>query len=286
MDTEPGRAGDLADRSVRADADLLLGPAWHRFLSPHFDDVSISCGGTAALLAANDHAPEVCVIFAEGERPGPQTAFVAEQHRRWRLDAEGVIAGRRREETAAATILGTVPRFLTFPDAIYRGTRYLDDPHLFGDVAPDEAALPAEIASALGLDRPVDPAARVYAPLALGNHVDHQHLLRAGLDAARSGWDVWFYEDLPYGLDPATLATRLDSLERDGARLVPASSVDVSATWRQKIDAIMCYASQVPVIFRHVTTVPSRDQIDAAMRAYAEAMPGIPVERYWRLAPA
>jgi len=39
------------------------------------------------------------------------------------------------------------------------------------------------------------------------------------------------------------------------------------------------------VIFRHVTTVPSRDQIDAAMRAYAEAMPGIPVERYWRLAP-
>ncbi|MEJ7762371.1 MAG: PIG-L family deacetylase [Thermomicrobiales bacterium] len=264
--------------------DLFSGPSWHRFLSPHFDDVSISCGGSAASLAARDHAPEVCVVFAGGEQEGPQTAFVAEQHRRWRLDDEGVVPGRQREETSAATILGTVPRFLAFPDAIYRGERYLDDPHLFGDVAPDEADLPARVAAVLGLDRRPDPTARVYAPLALGNHVDHQHLLRVGLDAARSGWDVWFYEDLPYGLDPATLAPRLDSLERAGDRIVPAAAIDVSATWRQKIDAIMCYASQVPVIFRHVTTAPTRDQIDAAMRTHAVGPSGIPTERYWRLA--
>ena len=264
--------------------DTPTDPSWHRFLSPHFDDVSISCGGTAALLAARDHAPEVCVVFAAGEREGPQTAFVAEQHRRWKLGDEGVIPGRQREETSAAMILGTVPRFLDFPDAIYRGERYLDDPHLFGAVAPDEADLPGQIAAAVGLDRRPDHTARVYAPLALGNHVDHQHLLRVGLDAARMGWDVWFYEDLPYGLDPATLETRLAALERAGDRLVPAAAIDVTATWRQKIDAIMCYASQVPVIFRHVTTAPTREQIDAAMRTYAAAATGVPTERYWRIA--
>jgi LmbE family N-acetylglucosaminyl deacetylase len=263
----------------------LLGPTWHRFLSPHYDDVSISCGGTATLLSAFDHVPEVAVVFAEGGSGEIVTPFAEEQHRRWGLDEEGVNPGRQREERAAAMILGTVARFLPFPDAIYRGDRYLNDDQLFGDTSPDEADMPVAIGETLGLSSAPDLAVRIYAPLALGNHVDHQHVFAAALDAANRGLDIWFYEDLPYGLQPSSRAQRFQALHAMSIDLTVAAVVDVTTTWRQKLDAIMCYASQLDVIFRHAVIEASRGEIDRTMRAYALQAGGNVhlAERYWRL---
>lgn len=263
----------------------LYEPAWHRFLSPHYDDVSISCGGTAALLAAHDLAPEVVIVFSEDEPNGPKSAFANEQHARWKLTDETVRLGRQREESAAATILGTVVRLLPFADAIYRGDRYLNDEQLFGPVREDEADLPLKIATSLGLDGPPDSTVRIYAPLGFGNHVDHQHVFAAAKAAAESGWDVWFYEDLPYGLEPAVREARFAELRRRKVEIEIASLIDVSASWRRKLDAIMCYASQLDVIFRHVVSRADREQIDRAMSEYARSVSEQPslVERYWIL---
>lgn len=263
----------------------LYEPSWHRFLSPHYDDVSISCGGTAALLATHDLAPETIVVFSQDDGAGSMTTFASEQHARWGLTGETVGASRQREESAAATILGTVVTLLPFADAIYRGDRYLDDEQLFGPTAPDEEHLPARIVEALGLQGSPNPDVRIYAPLGLGNHVDHQHVFRAALDAARRGWQVWFYEDLPYGLERAVSDARFAALAQRGIAVEIAALVDVSATWRRKIDAIMCYASQLDVIFRHVVASANRDEIDQAMRSYAVSLPSGTslIERYWEL---
>ncbi len=270
----------------RREGSTLYQPSWHRFLSPHYDDVSISCGGTVALLAVHERAPEVVIVFSEEESSGVKTAFADEQHAKWGLTDPTVSLGRQREESAAATILGMVVRLLPFSDAIYRGDRYLNDDQLFGPAAAAEADLPPRVAGALGLNGAPDPAVRLYAPLGFGNHVDHQHVFETAMAASFKGWDVWFYEDLPYGLESPARDARFAHLDRRGIDIEIAALIDVSPTWRRKLDAIMCYPSQLDVIFRHVVAQATREQIDRAMQGYARSLgnqSGL-VERYWKLA--
>ena len=275
MAAEPTGAGNLPA--------VLAGPTRHLFLSPHYDDIAISCGGTAALLARAGFTPEVALIFgAEPDPAAPLTPFAARMHEGWGLDASGVIAARRAEEAAAAAALGTTPRFLPFHDAIYRGDRYLGPDQLFGQTAADEADLPDRLVAALALPQAPHPGARVYAPLGIGGHVDHQHAFTAGVRLARAGWNVWFYEDLPYALRPGS---REERFARAGVALTLAALVPVAATWQAKLDAIMAYPSQLATVFAYVGSGASRAEIDAAMRAYAtEAGGGEPAERFWAMA--
>ena len=67
----------------------LMKPAktWHRFLSPHYDDIALSCGGTVALLARSGLAPEIAIVFGDEPDPSqPLTPFAAMQHAEWGLD--------------------------------------------------------------------------------------------------------------------------------------------------------------------------------------------------------
>jgi hypothetical protein len=123
---------------------------------------------------------------------------------------------------------------------------------------------------------------RLYAPLAIGNHVDHLLAFQAGLLLASRGFDVWFYEDLPYALIEGRFDERM---ERIDSPLAGAGLVDVLPVWDTKIDAIMAYPSQLAVIFsEYAGTGSTRDAIDAAMRRYSEqAGEGIPAERFWRV---
>ncbi len=261
--------------------DELTHPAKHLFLSPHYDDIALSCGGTARRLRELGQDPEVAIVF--GAEPDPEnelTAFATAMHIGWGMDAHDVIASRRAEEAAAAAVLGTNVSFLPFHDAIYRGERYLNDPELFGEVRADEFDLAAAIISVLELDGAERSSTRIYAPLAIGWHVDHQIVFHAGVDLGASGWDVWFYEDLPYALKRGLSVERIERVEID---LTTAALVAVDATWTAKIDAVMAYPSQLETIFRYVDSGSSRVEIDELLRDYASsAGDGIAVERFWR----
>lgn len=261
----------------------LAGPTRHLFVSPHYDDIALSGGGTAALLSRAGLTPEVAIVFGAEPAPNaPLTPFAADMHAKWGMDAAQVIAGRRREEAAASAILGTRVAFLPFHDAIYRGARYLNDPELFGETAADEADLPDRLIAALGLAGPPDLALRVYLPLAAGGHVDHRHAFRAGVTLARAGWDVWFYEDLPYGLRPGAIEERVATAE---VPLTEAGIVPIGAVWAEKLAAVLAYPSQLAVIFGYVGSDGSPAEVERLMRAYATHIgAGIPAERYWRLA--
>lgn len=270
-----------------ATIDELIRPERHLFLSPHYDDIALSCGGTAATLSRHGRRPEIALIF--GDRPDPSqplTAFARQLHDEWKLSAEEVIGARRREEAAATAAMGADERVLPFHDAIYRGERYLNDEQLFGPPHADETDLGARIAAAAGLGGEPDAggSVRVYAPLAVGQHIDHQHAFNAGSALAARGWDVWFYEDLPYSLFPGRKDGRIAAL---GAAIEPGPAVDISETWETKIDAILAYPSQLTVIFRvYVDVGTSRAQIDGAMSAYARnAGDGVRAEQFWRIRP-
>lgn len=259
----------------------------HVFLSPHYDDIAFSCGGSVALLARDGMQSEIIVLFGAGPAPGAElTPFAAENLRDWGLSAAEVIAARQAEERRAAEVLGASVSWLPFPDAIYRGDRYLNNEDLFGEPAADEDGLANALVTAVtGAERDADPnTTRFYAPLAVGGHVDHRHAFRAGVALARSGWDVWFYEDLPYALRPGLLDQRLAS---GSARFEPAATVAVESVWETKLAAILAYPSQLERTFSFAGIHGNRDEIAAVLDDYAGRVgSGESGERFWRLADA
>lgn len=264
--------------------ETVIAPQRHIFLSPHYDDIALSAGGVAALLSANGRTPEIALIFGDHPDPNvPLTQFASDMHRDWGMSAEQVIAGRRHEESVASLTLGSCDRYLPFRDAIYRGDQYTSDPELFGTPKDGDAGVPAQIRAALPISDNDRGHLRVYAPLAVGHHVDHQLAFQTGLDMANDGWEVWFYEDLPYSLKPENAARRHPELTARG--LAPAVVIDVTSAWPKKIDAIMAYPSQLPTIFEQYVGVGStREAIDEAMSTYARSVgDGTRAEEYWTL---
>jgi LmbE family N-acetylglucosaminyl deacetylase len=265
----------------------LQGPRRHLFLSPHYDDIALSVGGTVSRLARAGMVPETLVVFGDEPDPAqPLTPFAQTLHEGWGLAANEVIARRRAEEDAAAAILGAASGVLPFRDAIYRERHYLSNDDLFGVPAPAEDRLPAEIVATLPLDPRPTSETRLYAPLAVGSHVDHQLVFRSAIALAGKGWDVWFYEDIPYALKPQALASRLQQMTA-ATPVDPAARIQVEEVWEQKLDAILAYPSQLETVFhQYVGVGTSREEISEALLVYARrAGEGEPVERYWRVAP-
>lgn len=260
----------------------VTAPEKHVFLSPHYDDIALSAGGTAALVAQAGKTATIALIFgSEPDVSVPFTPFAEAMHRGWGMSSTAVIAGRRAEEAAASSILGATDRFLPFHDAIYRGSNYLNNEQLFDRPAASESELPAAIAASIEENRAEPGSVRFYAPLASGFHVDHQLAFEAGRILKQAGHEVWYYEDLPYSLNPERLQARLQDLD---GQVEVAALVDVSGVWDIKIDAIMAYPSQLPTIFAYVGVGHTRDAINVAMLDYASShAPSGVHERFWRL---
>ncbi len=247
------------------------------FIQPHYDDVPLSCGGTVALHATRREA-QIVTVFASGlvdEMVGP---FAAWKHERWNLtDVDAVQETRRGEDAAAAGVLGCPVRWLGLPDAIYRGERYSSDDELFGPLRAEELELAEHLAEELRGLPEWRPGTRVFVPLAVGAHVDHQLVFEAGRHLAGSGVTVFAYEDCPYVIhSPAALAVRLTEV---GAHLEDSVVVDIEATLPQRLAAIACYHSQLPVIFRFT------DDPAAAVTRFARSLgdDGTAAERFWPL---
>ena len=262
----------------------VTAPKTHLFVSPHYDDIALSCGGTAAFVSEAGKDAVVALLFGDHPDPDqPMTSFAQYMHQEWGMTADQVIAGRRAEEAASSHILGLRDVFLPFRDAIYRGDNYLSDDDLFGAPKGADLDLPAQIVVMLESEGFQREGTRVYAPLASGFHVDHQIAFQAAALLESAGWEVWFYEDLPYSLLDRRVADRIRWV---GDELEVAGTIDVSSVWTKKIDAIMAYPSQLKVIFEaYVGAGSSREAIDQVMSDYSKAVGnGRNAERFWRLA--
>ncbi|HZQ97706.1 MAG TPA: PIG-L family deacetylase [Chloroflexota bacterium] len=235
----------------------------HVFVEPHFDDVALSCGGSVQVFAARGEPVLVVTLFAgDPGRAAVVTEFAAGQHARWGA-ADDPIAQRRAEQQAALDLLGADWLPMPWLDAIYRGEQYRSDDELFGVVKPGDAKLVDEIAARLSDLARLHPEAIWRAPMAVGNHVDHQIALRAS--AALPG--LLLYEDFPYvAREPDALAKRVAEL---GAHEGPIVSLAADLLER-KVEAIARYRSQIATLFGDGAAM------EQAVRAYFASG-----ERYW-----
>ncbi len=236
----------------------------HIILSPHYDDAALSCGGLIAQRTAAGDLVVVATVF--GGRPDLATLSPFAQSIHARPGAAGdLIAQRVAEERQALAILGAQPRSGDYLDCIYRrdepAGRWLYDSEesLFGAVDTADDELIDELAAVLAALAPPAGQCVIYAPLAVGNHVDHQVVQRAALLLHDAGYTLRFYEDYPYVVrDPAGLPAALDRVApRVGWQPQPVllSCEDLE----RKIAAVTAYASQLPVLFGADGIATARD---------------------------
>lgn len=256
----------------------------HLYLSPHLDDAALSCGG---LIAAQQLAgqPVLIVTFCTAAPPvsGPFSTLAQAFHAAWGLPPEAVVAARLREDAAALAILGADGLWVGGLDAIYRHPHaYTDRASLFGSPASDDPFGP-QLEALIATLRARMPAARVYAPLGIGNHVDHQLVHHAAL-ASANGHPITLYEDLPYATRPQALEARLASLPPG---LCPHIAV-IEATLGAKVRAVNAYTSQLSELATSQLGQPVTDPIAAsqimgtALQHYAMSVGnGLAAERLW-----
>lgn len=256
----------------------------HLYLSPHFDDAALSCGGQIAMHAAAGEAVVVANVFGGKPDYTAMSPFAQQIHARPHAGADPV-AERWQEEQEALTILGAAERRGRYLDCIYRheaaGRRWLyaSEAALFGPVDPAEAPLVDELAKEIAGWAGPPAEARIYAPLAVGNHVDHQVVHRAAELLRQRGFAVWFYEDYPYVVRAA------GALEAALARWAPRArwqaepvALDEAAVQR-KVTAVSAYRSQLGVLFGSDV---AGTLIAFARQVAAQAGAGEYAERLWR----
>lgn len=203
--------------------------------------------------------------------------------------AGDLMARRRLEDERYAYFAEASIVFLDLPDAVFRG--YENDEQLLGGPRPDDRA-PYEL-----LRREIDrlEPQKIYLPLGVGGHVDHQLCREVGAELLSEGrrWvmpgpeyagTVVFYEDFPYALwsgfrGLADLGPDALAGMPDGVSLFPTYA-DVTDQVERKITGISIYESQISRLFEDDRAMAG------AVRAYGRSLAelgeidGI-AERYW-----
>lgn len=252
----------------------------HVIISPHFDDGVFSCGGAARQLTAAGHAVLVITMMGglfDGELPA--TPILDDLHQRWGAGVDP-LRQRQIEDERASRALGVDFMHVPLPDCVYR---------LAGDMAlyPSEESLfgavhPADYAPRLlkGIQIPeLETATKVYLPLGVGHHVDHQIARDWGMTQMRDAPDpsaLRFYVEFPYSKADRSTEMALGAIDLP---LEPADITLSQAEMKAKIDAIACYDSQISTFWADLEAM-ERD----VRRAFTDSVSGAYAERFWKIA--
>jgi len=247
------------------------------YLSPHLDDVALSCGGLVREQTRAGEPVGIWTICAGDVPDGPLSPFAESLHARWQTGLQA-LAHRRQEDIAACARLSASYRHFPIPDCIYRRAGSDNSPAddanqsvflydtreaIFGPLHPAEAGLARQLA--VELSQALPPAAELVCPLTLGGHVDHR-LTR--LAAEGLGRRLWYYADYPYAMEETD---QIAALEASGwqKRLFPVSQAGLEA-WQE---AVAAHQSQISTFW------PDLAAMRLALAAYLDSLGGVPL---WR----
>lgn len=178
------------------------------YLSPHLDDIALSCGGLVWEQAINGERAAIWSICAGDPPDVPLSSFANSLHQRWKTGSVST-EERRREDAQSCAYLTATHRHFLVPDCIYRRSPqdghplYDSEEAIFGPLDSVELPLVEEVCT--HLEQIMPEGATLVSPLAIGGHVDHRLAREA---AERLGKSLWYYADYPY-------------VERPGAEINP-----------------------------------------------------------------
>ena len=269
---DPWAASDAALEATQTDADAAAKRFWQR--SSWYRRASIRNVSLAGQPVIDDLSTQGAVMTEEI------------------MDAAAagdLMARRRMEDERFAYFAEASIVFLDLPDAVFRG--YEGDAQLLGTPRADDAA-PVEL-----LRREIarlEPQ-KVYLPLGIGGHVDHQLARDAGVALLEEGrrWvmpgpdyvgRLAFYEDFPYAY--WSDFTGLEDLGETPFPGLPegvslrADYADVGDQIERKIRGIGLYESQIGRLFGGPKDMANAVRAYGAKVAELGGLPGY-AERYW-----
>ncbi len=242
----------------------------HYFLSPHLDDVALSCGGLVKRLVDQGQQVDiVTVCTADWPADRPLTPAIKKEHDQWQL-GDWPYRARRLEDQAATKVLGAAALHLNLPDAIYRFDaqgRPLYAKDFIGVLPHPDDWKQQAIALAGKLGEIILDGSDIYCPLAIGRHVDHT-IVRQVAEVLFSKERIIYYEDYPYADQIEARRTETESFANPRTTQVGLSEDELNA----RLHAIACYDSQVQVMFGGTAAMVNR------VRAYVGETA---IERYW-----
>jgi LmbE family N-acetylglucosaminyl deacetylase len=237
------------------------------YLSPHFDDAVLSCGGLIFEQTRQGISVEIWTIFAGNPPPGTLSAFAQATHFLWGTsDGAETVTLRKAEDQEAASLVGADLLHFDLPDCIYR--RSPDGTPLYAEsvlvpIHPSDRGLPKHIARVLKSE--LLPGDTLVCPLTLGGHVDHVLARQAAESLCRH---LYYYADIPYLLNnPQTLAPTIATMQDE---LFGISEEGLRA-W---LDGVAAYRSQISSLFKGDGTLAD------AIHSFWESQHGM---RLWRV---
>ncbi len=250
------------------------------YLSPHCDDVALSCGGMLLRHAELGEPATVLTICAGMPDYTRLSAFARTQHRQWGHPRDPV-ATRRTEDAETMRRLGVSAQYLDVLDCIYRRDRLgrpliYSNRTLYGNVHPDERPLIREIAHRIAAYVPRKRESVIVAPLAVGRHVDHQIVRDAVRMLMLEKYAVLWYEDFPYAEMRSVVTWARNAFgEAEWSNTIHPIEVE------KKIEAICAYTTQLKSTFKN------RRDMAARVRAYNGTVAGGDgfAERLWSFEP-
>ena len=230
------------------------------YLSPHFDDAVLSCGGLVWEQVQSGQPVEIWTICAGFPPSAPISPVAQALHHRWQTPTGGLeaVSTRRAEDLAACRRLGAATRHFDIPDCVYRwlpggGPVISEDQGMFAPINPQEAYLVDEVYEKLKSGLPA--GARLVCPMTVGGHMDHR-IGRAAAERLGCG-DLLYYADFPYSaLHPLELAVTTALFTKEYS--LPVSRAGIQA-WQ---DGVAAYQSQISTFWA------GRKELDAAIEAY------------------
>jgi len=249
---------------------MSLAPSYDAiYLSPHPDDGALSCGGQIFRRVARQERVLLVTVFA-GDAPAEPLGECARKilfH--MGLPAGEAMALRRREDRQACRELGADFDHWPLPECIFRRSPstgrvlYPSRRDIFREPAAEDERILAELESRL---RALPPAPSVFAPLAVGGHVDHRLTRRAAERVLSTA--VGCYEDFPYVRRFRALGTALGGKAGWRPEVVALEPQDLAA----KVRALAAYPSQLAGLFG------GAERMARTVRRYARKVGG---ERLW-----
>jgi LmbE family N-acetylglucosaminyl deacetylase len=231
------------------------------YLSPHFDDVVLSCGGMIWEQVRSGQSVEIWTICAGAPQPDqPLSPFSKQLHDRWQTGPAAVTA-RKQEDKAAAMRLGVISNYWVLPDCIYRrlpdGTWLVNgEEDLWTAVHPQEEPVVEQLCGWLFAN--LLPDDHLVSPLTLGNHVDHRLVRQAAERAARRGkYALYYYSDYPY-----VVSNKDDQVEKVGEgweKVCQTVSREALSAWQE---AVAGYVSQISTFWGGL------DEMQTALESY------------------
>lgn len=223
------------------------------FLSPHLDDIALSCGGIVNSLINQHQHVEIWTFFAGIPSTVQLTPFAQSLHQRWNLSMDAPRA-RREEDIKACSILGSSYKHFDYLDCIYR-VDHQNEPliekeeDLYQAIPSSQDYLVTEIRNLIF--NSVELEDILISPMAIGDHIDHRIILKSMENLGTN--KIYYYEDFPYILNNQKNFLNAEQFSPIRYKL----SLKNITKWHE---AIAAYTSQISTFWKSVEHM--KDQIN------------------------